>query len=98
MDILMEKLDALTAAWKALPEHGPETPDISLQWSVDSGMLWLDRTWICPARYVDVGRLDEYAQKVQDVFIQIPLEKESVDIIIIREYGKYAIRAIERHF
>lgn len=96
MDILMEKLNALTAAWKALPAHGVE-PDIPLQWSVDPfGMLWLDRVWICPAKYVDMSKLDACAQTAHDVCFEVSLEGEFLEVIIIREFDKYEIHAIER--
>lgn len=97
MDLLTEKLAALSAAWKALSAHGGE-PDIPLKWSVDPfGMLWLDRVWIAPAKYVDVSRFDECIQNVHDVCFEIPMEKELFEIIIIREFGEYRIHAIERH-
>lgn len=97
MDLLLEKLNALTAAWKALPTHGTE-PDIPLQWEVDPfGLLRLDNIWICPARYVDISRLDECARNVQDVNFEVPLDKELLEVIIIREFDKYEIHAIERH-
>ena len=96
MEFLLKKLNELSAAWKALPAHGVE-PDIPLKWSADSGMLWLDRVWIAPAKYVDVSRLDECIRNVQDVCFEIPMEHELFEIIIIREFGEYKIHCIERH-
>lgn len=97
MDLLLEKLNALTAAWKALPAHGTE-PDIPLRWSIDPfGLLRLDNIWIAPARYVDVSRLDECARNVQDTYFEISMEKELLVVIIIQEFDKYEIHAIERH-
>ena len=96
MEVLPEKLNAISAAWKALPVHGTE-PDIPLRWSADSGMLWLDRVWIAPARYVDISRLDECARNVQEVNFEVPLEGELLEVIIIREFDKYEIHSIERH-
>lgn len=97
MDTLLEKLNAITAAWKALHIHG-NVPDIPLRWSVDPhGILWLDRVWICPARYIDISKLDTCAGNVQEVNFEVPLEGELLEVIIIREFEKYEIHAIERH-
>lgn len=97
MDTLLEKLNAISAAWKALPVHGA-TPDIPLQWSVDPfGMLRLDNIWICPARYVDIRNLDKCASNVQEVNFEVPLGNELLVVIIIKEYDGYKIHAIERH-
>lgn len=97
MERIMKKLNAISAAWRALPAHGT-APDMPLRWSVDAfGMLYLNGIWLCPARYVDVSLLDEYTRRVHDACIQIPLGRETLDIIIIREFDGHKIRCIERH-
>lgn len=98
VDILLEKLTAITEAWRALPDHREATPDIPLQWAVDpTGMLWLDQVWICPASYVNMSRLDECAQDVQESYFEVPIDKEFMTVILIPEFGEYKIHAIERH-
>lgn len=98
MDILLEKLTAITEAWRALPDHGDVILDIPLHWAVDpSGMLWLDKVWICPASYVNMSRLDECARDVQESYFEVPIDKEFMTVILIPEFGEYKIHAIERH-
>ena len=69
MERIMEKLNAISAAWKSLPAHGTK-PEMPLHWSVDAfGMLCLNNIWLCPVRYVDTTLLDEYTKRVHDACI-----------------------------
>lgn len=97
---LLPRLSALAEAWKDLIEKTDgERPGVPLAWNVDDeGLLCLDGKWICPAKYVDVGKLEgrEFSSLVSDVSIVLPLTEGYMDLIITKELGSYEFSVIER--
>lgn len=104
--ILIEKLNRITAAWKAqfyppyqegwTPEHFKVVPDLPLQWKVEEGILYLDNVWICPINAIRQDSLDEAPEWVNPVAMEIDLNGGSLNIIITKWMGEYAIAGVER--
>ena len=95
--VLLQKLNALTDAWKALQLSMGRNPDIPLRWSVEDRILFLDRVWICPVKFVSLEKLNNHALYMDEVCMSIALQNGDLDIIVIQEFGEYVIHAIERH-
>ena len=95
--VLLQKLNALTDAWKALQFAKGHNPDIPLQWSIEENILYLDGVWICPTKFVSLEKLNNHDSYMDEVCISIAMQKGDVDIIVTQEFERYAIHAIERH-
>lgn len=104
---MIEKLNALSNAWKQQfsGPHGNRgmeklldaTPDIPLKWEVDKdGMVLLDGIWVCPARCVNLERVDACAEWVNPVAMELPLTDGFMNIVIIHDHGRFEIYAMER--
>jgi len=104
MESLIEKLNMITDAWKAQfqapysdfegPEHF-ERP-LPLVWRVEDGILFLDDVWVAPIRYLRMDGLEQAAEWVNPVSMEIPLIDGSLDIIITKWMGEHAISSVER--
>lgn len=105
-NILIEKLNRITDAWKAqfhppyhegwTPENFQEPPDLPLVWKVEDGILFLDNVWICPVKFIRQENLEEAAAWVNPVTMEIDTIGGTLDIIITKWMGEYSIAGIER--
>lgn len=95
--VLLQKLNALTDAWKALQLSMERNPDIPLQWSIEENILFLDGVWVCPVKFVSLEKLSDHDPYMDEVCMSIALQNGDLDIIVIQEFGEYVIHAIERH-
>ena len=107
-ETIIEKLNRISAAWKAQweppfnenwgDEYFQVKPNLPLKWHADGGLLFLDAVWIAPTQYLKLEELDEAVAWVNPVVIQIPLYGGHLDIAITKDIGEtqYAISNIER--
>lgn len=93
MEMLIEKLNRITAAWKA---QFPVPPDLPLAWKVEDELLFLDNVWITPVKYIKQESLEEAVAWVNAIAMEIELLNGTLDIIITKWKGKYAIDGVER--
>lgn len=104
---LIEKLNCITDAWKAQFQspciedqdwdHYLQTPpDLPLVWKVEDEILFLDNVWIAPVKCIKQEHLEQAAEWVNPVTIEIDLIDGSLDIIITKWMGKYSISGVER--
>lgn len=106
MESLIEKLNCITDAWKAqfeppysefwTPEHFQTPPELPLVWTVEDGILFLDGVWIAPVKFIKPENLEQAAEWVNPVTMEIDLIDGSLDIIITKWMGKYSISGVER--
>lgn len=106
LEDLLNKLKGYSDAYKALfqppyDEHWTsekfgEAPTLPLVWTVDAfGMLYLDGIWVCLVKYIAVEKLEPRAHAAGFL---LPLMDGWISIVIIKEFGKYKIVAMERTF
>ena len=91
--ILIEKLKQISNAWKA---QYPLPPELPLVWKVEDGMLFLDDVWIAPIKYLIHDKLGKAVAWVNPLAIELELIGGTVDIIITKWMGQYAITGVER--
>jgi len=109
MEELIAKLSLITDAWKKqfqepygeywTKKHFETPPDLPLQWTVDPfGVLWLDHVWICPARFVNVSKLEGENPEiyVTPVSMEIDLLDGTATVIITKLGDEYTIAGVER--
>lgn len=108
-ELLIQKLEAVTDAWKRLYEEPvpkgtwslrfAKTANINLQlkWGIKEGILFLDGIWIAPVQFIDLEKLDKIDEAVQPIGFDIPLTDGTLEIVIIEEQGGFEIHAIDRH-
>ena len=105
-EVLIKKLNCISNAWKAqfyppydeywTPEHFQTLPDLPLIWKAEDGILFLDDVWIAPVKYIYQENLEQAAEWVNPVAMEIDLIGGHLDIIITKWMGKYSIAGVER--
>ena len=81
---LLERLAALSAAYKAQFDNPPE---ISLEWSIQDNILYLDGIRLCPVAAIDTAGETEWAQGMC-----LQLIDGRLDIIVDWPFGESKAR------